>query len=84
MPHSWLLEDRICLCGCGQKFRCLPTSKARYASFLHTEDATDLILRQKTMAERKEKAEVLTYFRRAYGDLKELDDKIRQLEENFR
>ena len=26
------LEDRICACGCGKSFRCLPSSKTRYSS----------------------------------------------------
>jgi hypothetical protein len=29
------LETRKCLCGCGESFRCLPTSKNRYFSRAH-------------------------------------------------
>lgn len=35
MSHSWPLEERLCKCGCGMKFRVLPTSTAQYASFWH-------------------------------------------------
>lgn len=28
----YVLEDRICKCGCGEKFKCLSTSKQEFAS----------------------------------------------------
>jgi hypothetical protein len=35
MPHLWVLEDRVCACGCERTFRVLPTSKARFFSHWH-------------------------------------------------
>lgn len=35
MPHDWPLETRVCKCGCGKTFKCLPSSTAHYASIKH-------------------------------------------------
>lgn len=57
---SWVLEERICLCGCGKPFRVLPTSTARYASFWH-EHGIDKYY--EIMGERKPKAGNDFFFR---------------------
>ena len=73
MPHNWVLEDRICLCGCGKPFRVLPTSTARYASFWHE---NGIEAWYEIQGERKVKAGMAAY----YEEAKSAEDLLVQIE----
>lgn len=56
----YILEDRVCVCGCGMRFRTLPNSPSIYASIRHMNDF-------KEVWESAGKMKVLIKIRRKYG-----------------
>ncbi|MBC7692973.1 MAG: hypothetical protein H7222_14515 [Methylotenera sp.] len=42
------LEERLCACGCGKIFKCLPTSQTRYSSLFCMELAGELPVTEKS------------------------------------
>lgn len=73
MPCPWVLEERVCKCGCGKKFRTLPGSKSFYATIHHLPGYQEWVFGSQQFAKSKS----------MLFKVRELEEKVRRLEEDL-